>query len=305
MSTTTVSPILRCRDVKASAQWLCRAFGFRLQGQGDESGRSKEPERLGDEQTDHVVLYSGDYVVLLCAASGSVLDSLLVEPGDVGGLGTQSCYITVEDVDAHYARAERAGANIQLPPDDDGASGRFYVCRDPEGHLWCFGTRTYAPVSNHRETEGDAARGRSVPALHRTTPARLSALNIPTHVDVPSLGRLPMPAVAAVFLGSLMIGAWAVYPAFVDDGAKPKGMSVAVKTETAAALAADLKDERRRRLVAVRAHEQATQKAAGAQRRSAEPQHVVYGLRTELSEARLDNENWQQRALSLQALSQQ
>jgi uncharacterized glyoxalase superfamily protein PhnB len=46
----------------------------------------------------------------------------------------------VDDADAHYARAAAAGAEIVLDIVDEDYGGRGYSCRDPEGHLWNFGT---------------------------------------------------------------------------------------------------------------------------------------------------------------------
>ena len=56
------------------------------------------------------------------------------------GVGTQSAYVIVEDADAHYARAKAAGAEIVVEIEDQDYGGRLYSCRDPEGHLWNFGT---------------------------------------------------------------------------------------------------------------------------------------------------------------------
>jgi uncharacterized glyoxalase superfamily protein PhnB len=61
-------------------------------------------------------------------------------PRDTGGVGTQSAYVIVEDADAHYARAKAAGAEIVMEIEDQDYGGRLYSCRDPEGHLWNFGT---------------------------------------------------------------------------------------------------------------------------------------------------------------------
>ena len=41
---------------------------------------------------------------------------------------------------AHYERAKAAGAEIILDLADDRSQGRGYSCRDPEGHIWNFGT---------------------------------------------------------------------------------------------------------------------------------------------------------------------
>jgi len=66
--------------------------------------------------------------------------SLVTTPDRTGGIGTQSAYVIVENADAHYARALAAGARIVIDVKDEGYGGRGYSCRDPEGHLWNFGT---------------------------------------------------------------------------------------------------------------------------------------------------------------------
>ncbi|MGE3160200.1 MAG: VOC family protein, partial [Xanthobacteraceae bacterium] len=74
---------------------------------------------------------------------GSVKDTeygrLLRQPRDVGG-ETQTVYVVVADVAAHYARARKAGAEIVIDIKDEDYGGRDYTCRDPEGHIWTFGS---------------------------------------------------------------------------------------------------------------------------------------------------------------------
>jgi uncharacterized glyoxalase superfamily protein PhnB len=56
--------------------------------------------------------------------------------------------IIVTDVDAHYAQAIGAGAEIIVDIDDDKCGERSYSCRDLQGHIWNFSS--YAP-QNHRD----------------------------------------------------------------------------------------------------------------------------------------------------------
>ena len=44
--------------------------------------------------------------------------------------------VALQMVDA----AADAGAEIVMPPTDTDYGSRDFVCRDPEGYLWCFGT---------------------------------------------------------------------------------------------------------------------------------------------------------------------
>jgi uncharacterized glyoxalase superfamily protein PhnB len=110
--------------------WLCRAFGFEKQ----------HAISAPDGSLIQAELRFGNGVVLVGAIQGSAYDALLVQPDEIGGLETQSCYLVVSDVDAHCATAKLAGADVIFDVQDDGDGGRVYTCRDPEGHIWNFGT---------------------------------------------------------------------------------------------------------------------------------------------------------------------
>src|SRR5262249_47357727 len=62
----------------------------------------------------------------------------MLQPDEVGGRSTQVCYLVVADPAAHCAKAKAAGAELifELRRDHDST----YTCRDPEGHIWSFGT---------------------------------------------------------------------------------------------------------------------------------------------------------------------
>jgi uncharacterized glyoxalase superfamily protein PhnB len=63
-------------------------------------------------------------------------------PGSDGG---KSIYIAVDDADAAYERAKACGAAILEEPVDRDYGSREFICRDPEGNVWCLGT--YWPKS--------------------------------------------------------------------------------------------------------------------------------------------------------------
>ncbi len=126
----TIIPTMRYHDAAAAIEWLCRAFGFR--------------EHLvvpGEDGTiAHAQLVLGDGMIMLGSALDNEFGKLQKTPRDLGGVGSQSPYIIVEDADVHYARAVAAGAEIVYDIKDEDYGGRGYSCRDPEGHLWNFGT---------------------------------------------------------------------------------------------------------------------------------------------------------------------
>lgn len=124
----TVTPALRYRDGAAAVDWLCRAFGFERRLVVPGGGVA------------HAQLAFGRGMVMLGSAREDEYDSLLAQPGAVGGKVTQASYIVVTDADAHYCRARAAGAEIVIDIKDQPHGGRAYTCRDPEGNIWNFGT---------------------------------------------------------------------------------------------------------------------------------------------------------------------
>ena len=152
----SITPVLRYRDPRGAAEWLCRALGFK---------HDHTSEGPGGE-AHYISLRLGDCFVLVCPVANSVLHELMVQPAEVGGANTQMCYVAVQDLDAHSTRALAAGARIELGPEDDGAGGRFYLCRDPEGHLWSIGTRTHG-----QQRAGAKPSGRRHTARHVATVA--------------------------------------------------------------------------------------------------------------------------------------
>ena len=78
------------------------------------------------------------------------------QPDEVGGAETQSCYLVVDDIAAHRARVEAAGAEIVVDLRDFAYGGRGYTCRDPEGH---FGTSApTCPAKSHAPHRRRGAR---------------------------------------------------------------------------------------------------------------------------------------------------
>lgn len=136
-TTVNVIPTMRYRDAAAAIEWLCEAFAFEqhMVVPGPEEGT-----------VGHAQLVFGNGMIMLGSTFDDDFGKLQKPPIDVGGVGTQSPYIIVEDVDAHYARAVAAGAEIVMDIKDEDYGGRGYSCRDPEGHVWNFGS--YDPWAN-------------------------------------------------------------------------------------------------------------------------------------------------------------
>ena len=88
----------------------------------------------------HAQLKFGNGMVMLGSALDDQFGLLVRPPAESGGTVTQSAYVVVNDADAHYATAVAAGAKIVIDIHDEDYGGRGYAARDPEGHLWYFGT---------------------------------------------------------------------------------------------------------------------------------------------------------------------
>ena len=123
-----IIPALRCRNAAAAIDWLCAAFGF----------ERKMVVLANGGRVAHAELALGNGMIML----GDVETEYgrLVAAPNKGEPVTQGIYVVVEDADLHYARAKAAGAEIVLDIKAQDYGGRDYTARDPEGHVWTFGT---------------------------------------------------------------------------------------------------------------------------------------------------------------------
>ena len=127
---STIIPSLRYRDALAAIDWLCIAFDF-----------EKHAVYADGDIVHHAQLTFGNGMIMLGSVdNGSEYGKRIAQPDEIGGRETQSSYVIVADADAHYARAQAAGATIVGALEEKDYGGKGYSCRDPEGHLWSFGT---------------------------------------------------------------------------------------------------------------------------------------------------------------------
>ncbi|HEX6166524.1 MAG TPA: VOC family protein [Acidimicrobiales bacterium] len=124
-----IYPVLRYEDADAALTFLSEAFGFVV---GDVN-------RDDEGHIVHALLTWANGVVMLSASRGVT--------GDPFDLGPVCLYLAVDDPDAHFARAKAAGAEIVMEVTDQPYGSREYAARDPEGHVWCFGTYQPAPAT--------------------------------------------------------------------------------------------------------------------------------------------------------------
>ncbi len=131
-TTVNVIPSLRYQDAPKAIDWLCDAFGF-----------ERQLVVPGEDGTiAHAQLRFGNGMLMLGSGGGhrGPYDRFVQPPESRDTIRPGSLYVIVEDADSHCARARAAGAEIVDEPEDADYGGRGYTCRDPEGHVWSFGT---------------------------------------------------------------------------------------------------------------------------------------------------------------------
>ena len=130
------------QDPKAALAWLEKAFGFEL---------SMLLEDAEGNLVHSQMAFGNGYVMI-----GQEWSADHKSPKSVGGKNTQTVHVQIDsDVDAHFARAKAAGAEIMAEPETQFYGDRTYRCRDPEGHIWTV-SQTVASVSRE---EAEAASG--------------------------------------------------------------------------------------------------------------------------------------------------
>ncbi len=118
----TVLPHVVYQNVADAIAWLAKTFGF------------TEHYRYGDpgEPVSGAQMHLGNaWIMLKRARAGNASAAQL-------GYGTQSLTVFVENVDAHFQRAQSAGAKIIEDLHETIYGERQYGVEDPDGHHWLF-----------------------------------------------------------------------------------------------------------------------------------------------------------------------
>ena len=89
-----------------------------------------------DDRVEHSELSLGSAVIMV---SSPKPESGRVGPRALGGI-SHALSFRIDDPDAHCRQAKAAGAEIIHDLKDEDFGSRGYMARDPEGHLWYFGT---------------------------------------------------------------------------------------------------------------------------------------------------------------------
>jgi len=131
-----ISPVVFYTDPSAAIDWLCQVAGFqvRLKVEGEKG------------EIVHSALEFGEGLIMVGGTGNEAHREVPVpakSPRTIGGANTQQLCLFVDDVDAHFRSAKKAGAQIIEEPKtfdygEDYWSDRSYRLVDPEGHEWWF-----------------------------------------------------------------------------------------------------------------------------------------------------------------------
>jgi PhnB protein len=122
----TLTPFLTVRDAARAIEFYKQAFG------AEERGVMKGP----DGKVMHAELKIGDSIIML---SDEFPEFGSVSPQTIGGSGL-GLHIYLDNVDAAFDRAVKAGAQVEMPVMDQFWGDRYGKLRDPFGHKWSIGT---------------------------------------------------------------------------------------------------------------------------------------------------------------------
>jgi uncharacterized glyoxalase superfamily protein PhnB len=122
-------PALRYRDADKALRFLTGVFGFEEHlVYRDDAGKVM-----------HAELTFGSGKIMISPVADTPFGKFMRQPDEGGGV-TTSIYAIVNDADSHHAASKEAGFEILMELRDESYGSREYSVRDPEGHVWTFGT---------------------------------------------------------------------------------------------------------------------------------------------------------------------
>jgi PhnB protein len=122
----TVTPYLICRGAAKALEFYKEAFG------AEELFRMPRP----DGRVMHAEIRIGDSPIML---ADEVAEMQALSPASLGG-SPVGILLYVEDVDARFDRAIRAGGTVVRPVQDQFYGDRSGTLLDPFGHKWTIAT---------------------------------------------------------------------------------------------------------------------------------------------------------------------
>ena len=126
----------RYDNAAAVIDWLVGTIGFTVHARYDTE----------DGKVAHAELAFGSAMIMVGDTKPDAYGEMVGTPGESGG--GKSLYVVVDDVDTLVPRVEASGVKIEEGLTNRDYGSRDFICRDPEGNVWCFGT--YWPKAHEK-----------------------------------------------------------------------------------------------------------------------------------------------------------
>jgi PhnB protein len=150
----TLTPFLTVRDAVRAIEFYKAAFG------AEERGVMKGP----DGKVMHAELKIGDSIVML---SDEFPEFGAVSPQAIGGAAV-GLHIYLDNVDAAFDRAVKAGAQVEMPVMDQFWGDRYGKLKDPFGHKWSIGTHVKDLSMDEMKKGMDEAMAKAAQKMQKT-----------------------------------------------------------------------------------------------------------------------------------------
>lgn len=150
----TLTPFLTVRDAVRAIEFYKAAFG------AEERGVMKAP----DGKVMHAELKIGDSIIML---SDEFPEFGAVSPQAIGG-SAMGLHIYLDNVDAAFDRAVKAGAQVEMPVMDQFWGDRYGKLKDPFGHKWSIGTHVKDLSMDEMKKGMDEAMAKAAQKMQKT-----------------------------------------------------------------------------------------------------------------------------------------
>lgn len=150
----TLTPFLTVRDAARAIEFYKQAFGAK------ERGVMKGP----DGKVMHAELMIGDSIIMM---SDEFPEFGSVSPQSIGG-SAMGLHIYLDNVDAAFDRAVKAGAQVEMPVAEQFWGDRYGKLKDPFGHKWSIATHTRDMSADEMKHAMDDAMAKMAPPQRKT-----------------------------------------------------------------------------------------------------------------------------------------
>ncbi len=121
-----IFPAMRFNNAAAMIDWMVDVLGFTVHA-----------KYMDGDKVMHAELAFGSSMIMLGDTKPDAFGKMVGTPGNAGG---RALYVAVDDPDQLYERVSAAGAKILQGLTERDYGSREFICADPEGNVWSFGT---------------------------------------------------------------------------------------------------------------------------------------------------------------------